>query len=207
MAKQSDIQQVIQAAEAAMGAVVQFLAESNRPTCEAAHQLIDKVLDRHNCESPEGHIVAVGSQAVEPHEIGHGVIAEDELVVIDIYPRSKTTGYWADITRTVSKVTPSIKALALHEAVRDAQEVACSMVAPGVRGADIHNAVVAHFDSLGYKTYGVGKEFQYAEGFVHALGHGVNKNIHASPKLSYKSNDVLQVGDIITVEPGLYYKK
>ena len=81
-----------------------------------------------------------------------------------------------------------------------------AMIQPGVPCADIHNAVVHYFKKAGYETSGSGKEFSYAEGFVHSLGHGVGKEIHEAPHISGKSTEVLQEGDIITIEPGLYYK-
>jgi Xaa-Pro aminopeptidase len=200
------MQGVIRAAEAAMTAVVAYIHDTDEPTCERAHALIDEVLAQYGCESPEGHIVAVGEQAVEPHEVGHGVIMEGDLVVVDIYPRSKTTGYWADITRTVCKGAPRPEAAALFATVAEAQQLAISLVAPGVPCRDVHTAIANFFTAAGYKTSGVGKEFRFSEGFVHALGHGVNTDLHADPKLSSRSDAVLKVGDVITVEPGLYYK-
>src|SRR4051794_16643048 len=107
MARQKTPEEVIAmeeaqlAAEAAMAAVISYLRSSAAPTSEEAHAIIDKALSEHDCESPEGHIVAGGEQAVEPHEKGHGPINRGEAIVIDIFPRSKKTGFFADMTRTV----------------------------------------------------------------------------------------------------------
>jgi len=196
---------VQQATEAAMQVVVEYLKNDAAPTAEQAHAIIDEVLAGYDCESPEGHIVAGGPVSAKPHERGSGPLLPGQPLVIDIYPRSKTTGYWADMSRTVCIGEPPAELQQMYDTVLAAQELAISMVAPGVAGRDLHQAVVDHFTQAGYETSGQGTEFRYAEGFVHAIGHGVDTDIHAAPHLNTRSDEVLQVGDVITIEPGLYY--
>jgi Xaa-Pro aminopeptidase len=43
------------------------------------------------------------------------------------------------------------------------------------------------------------------QGFFHATGHGVGLEIHEAPRIGVTSHDVLAVGQVVTVEPGLYY--
>jgi len=75
------------------------------------------------------------------------------------------------------------------------------MISNGVDGMQIHKAITAHFGKRGYPTKMVrGKQ----TGFFHGTGHGVGMDIHESPRISTKS-DVLQTGQVVTVEPGLYY--
>jgi Xaa-Pro aminopeptidase len=93
----------------------------------------------------------------------------------------------------------------MYDTVLAAQELAITMVAPGVAGRDIQAAVEAHFVAAGYHTSGQGTDFRFAEGFVHAIGHGVDTDIHAAPHLSRRSEACLEAGSIITIEPGLYY--
>src|SRR4051812_39749182 len=93
------IEETQRATTAAMKAVISYLRTASAPTCEEAHALIDKVLLEYDCESPTGHIVAPGSQAAEPHERGSGPISRGVAIVIDIFPRNKKTGYFADMTR------------------------------------------------------------------------------------------------------------
>ena len=45
---------------------------------------------------------------------------------------------------------------------------------------------------------------QLADGFFHGLGHGVGLEVHEEPGLGLTSAEELQVGDVVTVEPGLY---
>jgi Xaa-Pro aminopeptidase len=45
---------------------------------------------------------------------------------------------------------------------------------------------------------GFGKEFG------HGLGHGVGLAIHEAPRLSTESPDVLDPGNVVTIEPGIY---
>lgn len=200
------IREAVCAAEAAHEAVRNYIREEKEPTAKRAHEVIDETLSDYECESPEGHIVAPGLQAVEPHEHGHGIIPEGVSVVIDIFPQSKDTRYFADISRTICKGTPSAEIQKLYDAVLAAQEIAIGMLEAGRPYADLHNAVVKYFEKEGYETRGQGKEFKYEEGFVHALGHGVGQKVHERPLISPRSEDIAEVGDVVTLEPGLYYK-
>jgi Xaa-Pro aminopeptidase len=200
------IEEAQRAGEAALDAVISYLKTSNVPTCEGAHKIIDTVLAELDCESPEGHIVASGEQAVEPHEKGHGPINRAEAIVIDIFPRSKKSGYFADMTRTVCLGEPSEKLQKMFDAVAAVQNLAESMIKPGVSCKSLQEAAEKYFAEHGYETSGKGTLFKYAEGFVHALGHGVGKDIHEKPHISGKSEEVFLEGDVITIEPGLYYR-
>ncbi len=202
----SAIEETQRAVEAAMAEVVAYLRSAPAPTSEEAHAIIDRVLTSRGCESPEGHIVAGGRSSVEPHEKGSGALKQGEQIVIDIYPRSIATGYFADMTRTVCLGTPSARLQKMYDAVLGAQELAISMVGPGVACRDIQEAVEEYFMDAGFVTSGKGKEFTYAEGFVHSIGHGVGLEIHEPPRFGKKSEDVLIEGEVITIEPGLYYK-
>ena len=199
------IEGACRATERALEAVIEYVRTSAKPRSEEAHSIIDRVLQERGFESPEGHIVAGGPENAEPHERGSGIIRKNAPVVIDIFPRSKESGFFADMTRTVFLGEPSPQLRNMHEAVLAAQELGISMLRPGVRCADVHMAVADFFAEAGYSTSGKGKEFPFAEGFVHGLGHGVGLEIHERPRLGRNSEDVLEEGDVITVEPGLYY--
>lgn len=205
MSKILAIEEVQRATEAAMAQVVEYLRTSKNPTSEEAHQIVDSVLEKHGCESPERHIVASGPASAEPHEKGSGPISRGVPIVIDIYPRSKTTGYFADMSRTVCIGEPSPELQKMYDATLAAQEIAIKMVRPGVNFLEIQEAVEKLFSERGFKTSGTGKEFPFAEGFVHSIGHGVGQILHDAPHVR-KGRTTLQEGDIVTIEPGLYYK-
>ena len=150
---------------------------------------------------PAHTIVACGRQGADPHQIGHGYIRAHQPIIIDIFPRVLASGYWGDMTRTYVKgrATPEVKKL--YQTVLEGQKIGLSMVADGVDGADIHRAISRFFDQQGYPTKMVrGKQ----SGFFHGTGHGVGLEIHEAPRIS-TAHDVLKAGEVVTVEPGLYY--
>ena len=203
--KVKSVKGVQYAVEQAMQSVIDYLTSAEKPTSEKAHRVIDEVLNKHNCESPENHIVAGGKQAVDPHEEGSGVIDRNVPIVIDIYPRSKSSGYYADMTRTICLGKAKSKTKLMYDHVLEAQKLASSMLRPGVKCSDIQKTVEDFFESRAYETKGKGHEFKYEEGFVHGVGHGVSKILHDSPRIGRDTQDILKEGDIVTIEPGLYY--
>jgi Xaa-Pro aminopeptidase len=203
--KIESIREVQYAVEQAMHAVIEYLKNTDKPTSKEAHQTIDQVLERYGCESPEGHIVASGIQAVDPHEEGFGDIDKNVPIVIDIYPRSKKTSYYADMTRTVCLGKAKEKTKKMYSHVLEAQKLAIGVLREGVKCIEIQKVVEDFFAQKGYETRGKGKEFEFEEGFVHGVGHGVSKILHDSPPIGRKTKDVLKAGDVVTIEPGLYY--
>ncbi len=203
------IEEVQRATESAVAKVVAYLRSSAAPTSEEAHAIIEAELTRLGCESPEGHIIAGGTQSASPHAMGAGALKRGEPIVMDIYPRSKKTGYFADMSRTLCLGTPSAELQKMYDTVLGAQEMAIKMLRPGAACKEIQTAVENYFIERGYVTSGVGDPkdgFPYAEGFVHGVGHGVGLAVHEAPRIGRKSTDILAEGDVVTVEPGLYYK-
>lgn len=146
-------------------------------------------------------IVACGIQACDPHCTGSGPIIPHELIVIDIFPRSKTSYYYGDMTRTFLKGTPSAAHIKLVETVLEAQKVALSLLKDGIDGSDVDANVCSIFDSRGYKTI---KNAGICTGFIHSTGHGLGLELHEFPTIGTKISP-LQTGMVITIEPGLYY--
>lgn len=168
-------------------------------TSEMIHKEIDMTLLEHGCES-DSTIVAGGPGSANPHWEGEGPLKANEPVVIDIFPRSKKERYFADMTRTVLKGEPSEKLADMYEAVLAAQNAGIEMVKPGVKCSDIHNKVCDVFKEKGYDTIREGSTV----GFIHSTGHGVGLEIHELPFVG-NSDVELEEGNIITIEPGLYY--
>ncbi len=146
-------------------------------------------------------IIAGGSQSADPHERGSGKLFANSPIIIDIFPRNEKTKYWGDMTRTVCKGNPSPELLKMYKAVLFAQKRAIYSLKDGVNGADIHNSIVNFFDKSGFFT---SMNDGIPSGFIHGTGHGVGLDIHEAPRINL-SNEKLKEGDIITIEPGLYY--
>ncbi len=151
---------------------------------------------------PTGTICAGGIQASQPHHTGSGVLRADAPIVMDIFPRSAVTGYWGDLTRTVIRGRPTPVMLRAYDAVLEARELGKRLIVRGAIPAEIHLAAAELLKRRGFST-GRGPEGEY--GFFHGLGHGVGLDIHEAPRLSPRSSEPLRGGEIITVEPGLYY--
>jgi len=148
-------------------------------------------------------IVACGVHSSMPHHGGEGPIYAGKPVVIDIFPRSQTSGYFGDMTRTVVRGEPSPGLVKMYDTVLRGQKLAIGMVKAGVRVRDIHSAVVDYFRSRGFETGVIGGR---AQGFIHSTGHGLGLEIHEPPRISL-GEEVLETGNVVTVEPGLYYEK
>ncbi|MDZ4199947.1 MAG: Xaa-Pro peptidase family protein [Kiritimatiellia bacterium] len=148
----------------------------------------------------EGTIVACGKDGADPHERGAGPLRAGQFIVLDIFPRKRTTGYWGDITRTVIKGTATVEQKRRFRAVCRAQRVALRMIRPGAVCADVHQAVVRSFEQDGYPRTRVNGRL---EGFIHGTGHGVGLEIHEAPRLAMAPQR-LCAGNVVTVEPGLY---
>lgn len=142
-------------------------------------------------------IVSCGADTALPHAKGEGQLFANQPIVMDVFPRDVATGYFADMTRTISKGKPADEICRMYDAVHEAKEFAVSLIKAGVSGADVHNAAADLFAEKGYVTAGT-------SGFIHSLGHGVGLAIHESPSLSVRG-EVLEEGNVVTVEPGLYY--
>jgi Xaa-Pro aminopeptidase len=151
---------------------------------------------------PTGTICAGGAQGAQPHNSGSGPLKAHAPIVMDIFPRSPDSGYWGDLTRTVVRgKAPEIVRRA-YDAVLEAREYCKTLIRPGAFGAEIHCAAEGILEGHGFYT-GSNDAGQF--GFFHGLGHGVGLDIHESPRLSPRSRTALKGGEVVTVEPGLYY--
>ena len=169
-------------------------------TSERIKKLINVALMERDCVA-QHTIVAGGDQACDPHNEGSGPLPAHRSIIFDVFPRSATTRYFADMSRTVLRGTASPELKRLHQAVKDAQEEAISKVRAGAAGTKIHQGICDRFDAAGYRTGLVNGRMQ---GYFHGTGHGVGLDIHEHPRIS-RNGSILQEGEVVTVEPGLYY--
>lgn len=153
-------------------------------------------------ESPFGCMIFNSPDLFEENK--EGLLFEGKPVIIDIFPKSSCSRYFSDMTRTVvkGKALPEIKKI--YDTVLAAQELAIGKAKPGLKGKELYKIVLDYFAKCGYKTIREGKNVL---GFTHGLGHGVGLDVHETPELNLSSENVLKDGNIITLEPGLYYPK
>jgi len=138
-------------------------------------------------------IVASGVRGAMPHGVAsQKKLATGELVTLDF--GAVVDGYHADMTRTVAIGEVGAEERRLFDAVLEAQKAALAAVAPGKTGRELDK--VARDILAGHGL---------AEQFSHSLGHGTGLVIHEGPRLSSRSEDLLQPGMIVTVEPGVYF--
>lgn len=170
-------------------------------TAERLRAAMDAVFLALECFA-EGTITAGGAAGAAPHNTGTGAFRPNEPIVLDVFPRHKRLRYYADMTRTVSKGDPGPDVRRMYDVVLRAQQIALSMIAPGANGRTIYDAVCRHFEAAGYAT-NLHTGTYPERGFIHGLGHGLGLEIHEEPQLR-RRDEVLEVGHVITVEPGLY---
>ncbi len=205
------IAETLRLAEEAMDVAIQAIREAEirgtelyrageRLTSERVRGLIHHALLDCDCVA-DRTIVAGGEQGSDPHHEGVGPLMAHQPIVIDIFPRSSRTRYFADITRTVVKGQASLRVKQMHEAVLQAQARAVALIRDGADGAAIHQEVAAVFESLGFPTGEINGRMQ---GFFHGTGHGLGLEIHEPPRIG-KRGAILGRGNVLTVEPGLYY--
>ncbi len=170
-------------------------------TSEDVKKMIDISL-LENSMIAQHTIVACGDDSSFPHNEGSGPLTANVPIIIDVFPRSVKSRYYADITRTVVRGTASDELKRMFDAVSAAQEIAFSMIKDGVNGKDVHELILLHFKNSGFESGEIDGRMQ---GFFHGTGHGVGLEVHESPRIS-KKMDTLRTGHVVTVEPGLYYK-
>ena len=171
-------------------------------TSERIKKLINVKLMEHDCVA-QHTIVAGGEQACDPHNEGSGPLPAQRSITFDVFPRSASSRYFADMSRTVVRGIPSPELKKLYQIVHDAQEEAIAKIKDGADGMKIHRGICERFEKAGYRTGLVDGRMQ---GYFHGTGHGVGLDIHEAPRIS-RTGSLLQEGHVVTVEPGLYYPK
>ena len=176
-------------------------------TAERVRAIVEGALLERGCLA-ESTIIAPGPQAADPHMIGSGPLRANEPVVMDIFPQHKETRYYADMTRTVSKGAPAAEIAKMYEVVMRAQDAGIKALRPGITGREVHELVEDVIFAAGYDTLRAGQKHDVNDpvtrGFIHGTGHGVGLEIHEAPSVGRSGTSPLAVGDVVTVEPGIY---
>jgi len=137
-------------------------------------------------------LVASGPRSAYPHGVSSDrKILDGDIVTVDLGAVWK--GYCSDITRTVIAGKPLERDLRTMQKVMKAHDKALEEMRSGVEATFI--------DSLARKILGA----RLKPHFVHGLGHGVGLDIHEAPTLSQTTKDILETGNVVTDEPGVYF--
>ncbi len=177
-----------------------LVLEGETLTSQSVRRHLDLALMAKDCIA-QHTIVSCGVDACDPHNEGSGPLRAHESIIFDIFPRSNKTRYHADMTRTVLKGKAPDALKRLYDTVLEGQLLGISQVKKGVNGREIHQNIMHCFEKKGYKTGLIDGRMQ---GFFHGTGHGIGLDIHEPPRIS-KADHILQTGEVVTVEPGLYY--
>jgi Xaa-Pro aminopeptidase len=152
-------------------------------------------------------IVSQGRDAGVPHSRGErdAALVASSPLVIDIFPADRASGYFIDITRTFCLGAIPEPLARAHAEVLEAFELAVAELQPGRPASDYQALVCDYFESKGHAT--TRSHPGTASGYVHGLGHGVGLDVHERPSfaLTPANRDMVEVGDVLTIEPGLYY--
>jgi len=213
-AELAGIRRAQRAAEAAMDAARELLRSAERQngsllvdgeqlTCERVKLAVEQAFTANGAFADE-FIVSHGPQTAVGHDMGSGPIAPDEPVCLDLFPRDRESGCFADMTRVFVVGSPSDELQEWHKLCKEALERSVAAVKPGVAGSELHKISCDVFEEHGYPTLRSKQPGEVLQdGFYHSLGHGVGLEVHEEPSLGRAPGELV-AGDVIAVEPGLY---
>lgn len=140
-------------------------------------------------------IVATGpvNAALPHHRPTETLIEAGHTVIVDV--GALVDGYHSDMTRTFFIGEPTAQQLELYDVVHAAQRAGVAAVAAGISTKELDNVCRRVVEEAGY-----------GEWFTHGTGHGVGLLIHEDPFISRAGDTILQLGDVVTIEPGVYHE-
>ena len=189
-----EVERIRRAARAADFAFQALLAETwvGRSERELAWRLLQLMHANGVDELSFETIVVAGPNGALPHgRPSDDGIPERTLVTVDWGAR--LDGYCSDCTRTLATGALSKELRRMYDVCLEAQLTALEGIRPGMSGVEADKLARDVIDEAGYGEY-----------FGHGLGHGVGVDIHEAPRLTRESVDTLEVGNVLTIEPGIY---
>lgn len=136
-------------------------------------------------------IVATGANSSMPHyAAGFGKLKHKEMILLDF--GAVVEGYHSDMTRVVFLGKPTEEQKKVYQLVLRAHERAKEKIR--------HKAKSAHIDREAREVI----ERENYPAYQHGLSHGIGLEVHERPTVSYLSKDILEEGNVISVEPGIY---
>ena len=154
---------------------------------------LDFFMLRNGAEAISFETIAVsGKNSSMPHGVpSEKKIEKGDFITMDF--GAVVDGYHSDMTRTVALGDVSSKQAEVYKTVLTAQKKSLESLRAGVSCRDADAAARDVIKNAGFGEF-----------FGHGTGHGVGIEIHEQPRLSPKSSQTLEIGDIVTVEPGIY---
>ncbi|GAB4470544.1 MAG: Xaa-Pro peptidase family protein [Anaerolineae bacterium] len=183
-----------------------LLKEDGAPlTIGDVRQFARMRLMAHGLEEEGPMILAIGRDGGIPHSRGEDSdpVALGRSIVFDLFPRVIETGYFHDMTRTFCLAYAPPEVERAYQQVMQAFNAVIDSLRVGEPTATYQNIVCDVFEEHGHPT--PRSKPGTVEGYVHSVGHGLGLQIHSRPRFSTISQEVVQVGHVFTVEPGLYY--
>lgn len=184
----------------------QLVDESGQPvTIGAIKDLVRRELMARGLEDTN-MIFAQGRDAGYPHSRGEAdePLRLGQTIVFDLFPRELGGGYHHDMTRTWCIGYAPADVQRDYDTVMEAFDIALENYGLNKPTHLMQAAVQDHFEANGHSTSRSDRESM--NGYTHSLGHGVGIEIHERPSISHlRQDDVFQVGNVLTIEPGVYY--
>lgn len=183
--------EAIRIAEAAYRAMLKTI-RIGQTELELAARLEYEMKRRGSTAPAFDSIVAIDANAALPHAVpGTRKVKKGCTILFDWGATYRF--YRSDLTRTVFVDSVPAKMRGVYETVLAAQVKSIAAIRPGERMCDV-DAVAR----------GIIAEAGYAKEFNHGLGHGLGIDVHEAPSLSWRSDEKLREGMVVTVEPGIY---
>jgi Xaa-Pro aminopeptidase len=154
---------------------------------------LDLELAARGAEGPSFEtIVAFGERAALPHaRPGQRELRRGDVVLFDF--GAIADGYVSDMTRTVAYGEPPAEMRAIYGVVLEAQAAAIRGMRSGMTGPEADRLARDVIEAAGHGPR-----------FGHSLGHGIGLEVHEAPRLGRRSEDRLEAGMTVTIEPGVY---
>lgn len=154
---------------------------------------LDYFMLRNGADALSFETIAVsGKNSSKPHGVPSDKrIEKGDFITMDF--GAVVDFYHSDMTRTVAVGEVSSEQIKVYNTVLEAQLKAIDTIKAGVHCREADKAARDIIENNGYGDF-----------FGHGLGHGVGVEIHEAPSLNPSSESILQIGNIVTVEPGIY---
>jgi Xaa-Pro aminopeptidase len=140
-------------------------------------------------------VIGAGETCADLHFTGLRQLYAGETILVDVSPRGPA-GYYGDCTRTFVVDGEGGWERRAHVAVTAAREAALDELAAGVPASTVQQEAAAEIAAYGFRID------SDERGFVHGVGHGIGLSLHEGP--SFRSDEPLPAGAVVTVEPGVY---